>query len=988
MLSTISKTVPEGRLLLRTIIFTNMKRIFQFAAVAAVIVAAAACSTKYESVPGDPMGTRIYTLDNGLKVYMSVNKETPRIQTYIAVRSGGKNDPADNTGLAHYLEHIMFKGTEKVGTQDYEAEKPMLDQIQSLYDVYRTKTDPAEREAIYHQIDSISYEASKIAIPNEYDKMMAIIGSEGSNAFTSDDVTCYQEDIPANQIENWAKVQSDRFKNMVIRGFHTELEAVYEEYNRGLTSDTEKALDAVDAVLFKNHPYGTQTVIGTQEHLKNPDITAIKKQKATYYVPNNCAICVSGDFDPKEMLSIIKKYFGDWQPNPNLPEFTFAPEQPITSPVEINVNGYDASFAMIAWRTPGLSSKESEIAQIASSILYNGMAGLIDLDIVQQQKMLAAQAMNYDLVDYSEMILLGYPLEGQSLQEVRDLLLAEADKLRKGDFDADLVQATVNNIKLRQMRSLQSNSSRAMMFVNSFINKTTWKDEVEMISRLEAITKDDVVAWANKYMGPQNYAIVYKNIGDDPNIKKVEAPKITPIVTNRDKQSAFLLDIQNSVPKPIEPVFVDYSKEMSIFTSKGLEVLYKQNTLNDIASLGYRFDMGTINDPALGFAIDYLSYLGTPTRSAEQISSEMYKLACSFGASAGTNSSQVSISGLSENLPKAMEIVEDLIANAVPDENILASLKMNMLKNRQDSKLSQRAVVSALRNYITYGPEYIKSTTLTNEQLMSLTSEELLSKVKSIFSKEHKVTYYGPLSQDEFKSVLEAGHNVPATLEPLKKVYPQMLQTPQSAVYVAQYNSQQFNYVQYSNRGEKLDLGEDANVALFNEYFGGGMNTIVFQEMRESRALAYSAGANLANPSYKDGNYSFTATIGSQNDKLEKAVTAFDEIINDMPESESAFEIAKTALISGIRTSRVTGAAVINRYLSDQEMGVTEPRNKKIFEKAQTMTLSDLSATQKKWIKDRTYVYGIVGDANDLDMVFLSTLGPVKVVSLEEIFGY
>ena len=965
-----------------------MKRIYHLAVIAVLAIAATACSKKYESVPGDPMGTRIYTLDNGLKVYMSVNKETPRIQTYIAVRSGGKNDPADNTGLAHYLEHIMFKGTEKVGTQDYEAEKPMLDQIQALYDVYRTKTDPAEREAIYHQIDSISYEASKIAIPNEYDKMMAVIGSQGSNAFTSDDVTCYQEDIPSNQIENWAKVQSDRFKNMVIRGFHTELEAVYEEYNRGLTSDSEKALDAIDAVLFKNHPYGTQTVIGTQEHLKNPDITAIKKQKATYYVPNNCAICVSGDFNPKEMLSIIKKYFGDWQPNPSIPEFTYAPEEPITSPVEIDVNGYDASFAMIAWRTPGMSSQESDIAQIANSILYNGMAGLIDLDINQQQKMLAAQSMNYDLTDYSEMILVGYPLEGQSLQEVRELLLAEADKLRKGDFDEDLVQATVNNIKLSQMRRLQSNSSRAMEYVNSFINKTTWESEVGKLARLEKLTKADIVAWANKYMAPQSYAIVYKHIGDDPNIKKVEAPKITPIVTNRDKQSAFLLDIQNSVPKPIEPVFVDYSKELDIFDSKGLEVLYKQNTLNDIASLSYIFDMGIMTDPALEFAIDYLSYLGTPTRSAEQISSEMYKLACSFRASAGTNSSSISISGLSENLPKAMEIVEDLVANAVPDEEILNLLKMNELKMRQDSKLSQRSCVSALRSYITYGPEFIKSTTLTNDQLLSLTSEELLSKVKSIFSNQHRVTYYGPLSKDEFKKELEAGHNVPANLKSLQKVYPQMLLTPENAVYVAQYNAQQFNYVQYSNRGEKLDLEEDANVALFNEYFGGGMNTIVFQEMRESRALAYSAGANFANPSYKDGNYSFTATIGSQNDKLEKAVVAFDEIINDMPESESAFEIAKTALISSIRTNRVTGAGVISRYLADREMGVSEPRNKKIFQKAQTMTLSDLSNTQKKWIKGRTYVYGIVGDANDMDMEFLKTLGPVKVVSLEEIFGY
>ena len=244
-----------------------MKKLLLLAALAAV---AASCGPKYETVPGDPLGTKIYTLKNGLTVYMSVNKDEPRIQTLMPVRAGGKDDPADNTGLAHYLEHMMFKGTEQFGTQDYAAEKPLLASIDSLFEVYRTLTDPQARLDLYHQIDSISYEASKIAIPNEYDKLMSIIGSRGSNAYTSDDVTCYVEEIPSNQLENWAKIEADRFKNCVFRGFHTELEAVYEEKNMGLTDDSEKAFDALSAMLFPNHPYGTQTVIGTQEHLKNP----------------------------------------------------------------------------------------------------------------------------------------------------------------------------------------------------------------------------------------------------------------------------------------------------------------------------------------------------------------------------------------------------------------------------------------------------------------------------------------------------------------------------------------------------------------------------------------------------------------------------------------------------------------------------------------------------------------------------------------------
>ncbi|MBO6013305.1 MAG: insulinase family protein, partial [Bacteroidales bacterium] len=275
---------------------------------------------EYETVGNDPLNAKIYTLPNGLKVYMTVNTETPRIQTYIAVRTGGKNDPAETTGLAHYLEHLMFKGTSSFGTQDYAAEKPYLDQITDLYEVYRTKTDPEERKQIYHQIDSISGIAATYAIPNEYDKMMSLIGAKGTNAYTSEDVTCYVEDIPSNQIENWAKVQANRFMDPVFRLFHTELEAVYEEKNIAMTVDIRKELEAIDQSLFPSHPYGKQTVIGTQEHLKNPSLINIRNYFNTWYVPNNVAICLSGDFDPDQMIDIITKYFGDWKASEGVPQ--------------------------------------------------------------------------------------------------------------------------------------------------------------------------------------------------------------------------------------------------------------------------------------------------------------------------------------------------------------------------------------------------------------------------------------------------------------------------------------------------------------------------------------------------------------------------------------------------------------------------------------------------------------------------------------------
>ena len=967
-----------------------MRKIILAALAALTLVSLASCHKyKYETVKGDPLKTKIYTLDNGLKVYMSVNKETPRLQTYIAVKVGSKNDPHETTGLSHYLEHLMFKGSENFGTSDYEAEKPLLDSIRALFEVYRTKTDPAERIALYHKIDSISYEASKIAIPNEYDKLMSIIGASGTNAFTSNDMTVYTEDIPSNEIDNWAKIEADRFRHPVIRGFHTELEAVYEEKNMSLTEDQEKAMEAIDSVLFTKHPYGLQTTLGTQEHLKNPSIINIENHRNNFYVPNNIAICVSGDFDPDTFVATIEKYFGDWEPNPDIKTLQYEEEAPITAPVEKNVYGLDAEFVMVGWRTPGEKDfLRSEVGDLVSSILSNGKAGIADLDLIQAQKVNSFFGFNYARPDYGEFLLFGYPRAGQSLEEVRELMLEEIAKLRAGDFDDELIQATINNYKLSKMRQLERNGNRAMAFVNSFINEHNWKDDALQMKRLEKVTKQQIVDWANEYLGANSHVTAYKRLGVDKNIDKIAAPAITPIETNRDKQSAFLKDIQQTEVKPIDPVFLDFSKDMKKGEISGLEFLYKKNELNDIATLFCTFDKGTQNDPRLDIAFRYLDYLGTPDRSAEQIKKELYNLACNERYSAGPLQSNIGVTGLDENVGKAMAIVEDLIFNAVADTNILAEVKSDILKNRADEKLSQSGCFSALQRYIFYGPEFIGKNTLTNEQVLALTSDELLQAVRDLYGKKHDILYYGPSDEGAARKIIADCHKVSDNPEALEKEIPQDRRVEKSEVFIAPYDANQFYYLQYSNDGNKFDVANDPSVTMYNNYFGSGMNAIVFQEMREARGLAYSARAFLRTPSFKESDYSFYAFIASQNDKLREAVEAFDKIINDMPESPEAFEVAKTAVLNNLRTNRTTGISVLYDYLDLKDLGLTEDRDKAVFEKIQNMTLEDIKAFQQKWIKDRKYVYGLLGRESDFDMDFVRSLGPVTELTLEEIFGY
>jgi zinc protease len=490
----------------------------------------------YETVEGDPLGAMIHTLDNGLKVYLSVNKEEPRIVTQIAVRTGSKQDPSDATGLAHYLEHMLFKGTSRVGTKDWEAEKVVLQQISDLYEVNRSTTDPEERKKIYSKIDSLSTLASALAISNEYDKMVSSLGARGTNAYTSNEQTVYINDIPANELEKWLALESERFRELVLRLFHTELEVVYEEFNRGQDSDFRLAYYTMMEGLFPTHQYGTQTTIGTSEHLKNPSMVKIHEYFKKHYIPNNMAIVLSGDLDPDETIDLIKEYFGDWKPG-ELPTFEVAQEAAIESPIVKDVQGVQAEMLMIGYRLPGIASDEALLGMLVDGILSNGQAGLIDINLQQKQKVLSAYSSMMPMSDYSVFMLQGSPRQGQSLDELGALLRGELDRVKAGDFPDWMIEAVINDLKLSELRGSENNWARAGQMVDAFVTNMDWKEVVNAYDRMAAYTKEDVVAFANKYFG-DNYVQVNKHSGESMAVK-VEKPIITPVEIDREAKSPF-----------------------------------------------------------------------------------------------------------------------------------------------------------------------------------------------------------------------------------------------------------------------------------------------------------------------------------------------------------------------------------------------------------------------------------------------------------------
>ena len=950
----------------------------------------AACSKyQYEEVKGDLSQTRIYTLKNGLKVYLSVNKEQPRIQTFIAVRTGSKNDPAETTGLAHYLEHIMFKGTGQFGVTDSAKEAPLLDDIEQRYEQYRRLTDPEERRQAYRGIDSVSQVAAKYFIPNEYDKLMAAIGSEGSNAYTSNDVTCYTEDIPANEVENWAKIQSDRFQNMVIRGFHTELEAVYEEYNIGLTQDVRKLYEALCRQLCPTHPYGTQTTIGTQEHLKNPSITNIKNYFKKWYVPNNVAICMAGDFDPDEVIATIDKYFGGWQPGDDVAQPQF-PEQPVlTEPQDTSVIGPEAEQLWLGWRFNSGASLQADTLEVISNMLNNGTAGLIDLDINQQMKMLSAWGGAETLMDYTLFIMAGTPKEGQTLDEVRQLLLEEIGKLKQGDFSDDLLPSVVNNMKLQYYEALENNRSRADMFVDAFILGKSWEQEATRLDRIAGMTKQQIQDFANRYF-TDGYAAVYKRQGVDPNEKKIDKPAITPIAANRDNVSQFVKDIQAAKVDPIEPRFVNFQHDLTFGNvSENLPYVYVQNTENGRFQLAFRYEFGKQADVRYDYAADYLDYLGTDSLTAQQVKQQFYTLACNYNINVGDRNITVTLNGLSENMDKALELLETLMQNAKADQDAYDQYISLVEKGRADDKLDQRICFDRLFSYGVFGPYNSKRNLLTSAQLRQINPQELLDLLKNLSAFEHTVLYYGPMNEKELTDVVAKNHQIPASLQPALAFKPYEEQTtPQSEILIAPYDAKNIYMRMYHNEQRQWNVDEAAVQSLFNEYFGGGMNTVVFQEMRETRGLAYNAWAIYRRPSYKDQKEDFFTHIITQNDKMIDCVSHFHTILDTIPQSDASFQIAKEGLTKQLASLRTTKFELINAWIAARDLGIDYDLNEKIYAALPGLTMKDIVNFANQQIAHKPYRYIILGDEKELDMAALQQYGPVRRVSLSEIFGY
>ncbi len=935
--------------------------------------------------PKDPMAAHIYQLDNGLTVYLTQNREEPRFYAEIAVRAGSKHDPQDATGIAHYLEHMLFKGSKKIGTLDYEKEQVHLDRIEALYEQHFGETNPKKRAAIYAQINAENQLAAAYAIPNELDRLYTAMGESGLNAHTWVEETVYKVELPANRLAQWAKIEAERFHHPVFRLFQTELETVYEEKNRSLDNKGRVIRKAVQEQFYKVHPYRV-TTLGTVEHLKNPSLERMYEFYHTYYVPNNMAIFISGDIDIDETIQLIDREFALWERR-ELPQFPEYKEPAIDEVERVEVDYPGEEYVLLAFRTAQRTHGDAEALQILDMILDNATAGLINLNLNQQQKVREAGSYPYLLNDYGAQYLWGIPKQDQTLEEVEALLLEQIDLIKEGQFEDWIIPAIVTDFKKSVKQGQENNNSRVSSMRDSYLGFEEWSHAVRALDRMAEIEKQDIVKVANKYFNGAHVA-GYRRDGEQ-DIPEIAKPPIDKIDIDASRQSAFSAKVMAMPFAEVEPAYLVPERD---FTTRelvgGSKLYYARNPLNDLFEFSISIDIGSLSENRLPVARELLDKSGIPRLTSEELKKEWYKLGTDFRMSVSDQETTISIAGLDDNFAASLALLSELMHGPTTDDATLAELQSIIIARRDDALKDHRTIHEALYRYHRLGDMAYYRRVRSNEEVRALGREELIDLLSSLLSYRQTLSYTGSQPIEDVQAIL--AQHYPLSESPVEPPPYQVLEfTQPEKTQIYFFNKEM---AQALVRIEYVDVPYQAAlepaVELFNDYFYGGMAGIVFQEIREARALAYSVGALYFNGRDKaDYNY-MVGGMGTQADKTPEAVAAFVGLLDDIPSSPERFTAAQLSVLNKYRTERLGFRSVLGAVRGWERKGLAgDPRSWR-FEQIQASDLDEVLEFYRQHVQGRPKLISITGDKSKMDFEALAAQGEIVELSLDALFAF
>lgn len=949
----------------------------------------ACCSYQSQAEDLNALKVKEYRLENGLTVWLNEDHSQPKVFGAVVVKAGAKDCP--DTGIAHYFEHMMFKGTDRIGTLDYESEKVLLDSIAMKYDELAMTEDTAARARLQKEINELSIRSSEYVIPNEFNRLINRFGGSGLNAATSYDATIYFNTFSPQYMVQWAEINSERLINPVFRLFQSELETVYEEKNMYGDFIGGQVMDTLMARYFGPHPYA-YPIIGSTKNLKNPRLTEMHKFFEDYYVASNMALILSGDFDAQQVMPILEKAFSrirsgnaPKQEKVMLPPFNGRETMKVKFPIPF-IKAMGLGFRGVS------ANHEDQVALNIAVNLLNNANGTGYLDkLMVEHKLMGALAINESMNEAGILAVAIMPkLLIQSYSSAEKMVWDEINRVKNGDFSDEMF----NSLKLEQKRqyasSLENIDSRATVMINLFSQGKSWNDYLNEVARIESITKEDVVRVAQKYFS-NNYLCVTKSTGKYPK-DNLPKPAFSPVVPrNADASSSYAKQLEKIPEQQVAPRIIDFEKDVKTSKLTPLVTLYTTpNPLNDIFTLNISYGIGALEQPELMQLTNYLQLLGTESLSFEQFRSRLQSIGSTLAFDVTPDAFVMKVTGFDNHIDETMELVGDFIRHAKADDKKLRQIV-------DDAKVSEKAffksgdnVASALLEQVKYGDQSRYLRKLSLSQIKKLKGKDLLAVYGKVRSVQCDLHYCGTLPVEKVIGTIR--QHLPlerTTVASNSPYYRELKQYDRPTVFFIDMPDMAQSIVYGYVKGDPVDDKASRHASrLFSVYFGGDMSSLMFQEIREFRSFAYrtSGRYQLPNHAHKGTAGSFTAMLSTQSDKTLDALGVLDSLIREMPLKPERMEAVKQTLVNRINNDYPPFRNLSEKVASARMEGFDRDPAEEFLRDIATMDMQDISRFYREQISGRPVVYVIAGNRKHIDMKKLAEYGTIIKVKKKDIY--
>ena len=929
-----------------------------------------------------------FKLESGLSVFL--NRDTTANQVFgaIMVNAGAKHEDPNATGMAHYLEHMLFKGTDQYGTTDFAAEKPYLDSISVLYEKLALTKEEDQKVEIQQLINDQAVQASKFGLPNEFDTMLKSIGATGVNAFTNYEMTFYHNLFPSHEIEKWLVLYAERFREPVFRSFQSELEVVYEEKNRAMDNFERRIYEEVGRQMFPNLPYGQWSVLGTVEHLKTPSLERMYAFYEDNYVAENMALILSGNFDAEKVKSLIKREYSDFRPGK--PKVVSLPKvEAIKGEKRVKKRMTPIKAGFLGYQTVGMRHPDRIALSVAEYLLSNNSeTGYIN-QLMNEGEMIYSGGIPMHYNDEGAIVFFYVPkILVQSLGNAEKKMKMQIQKVKDGDFSDDLLESAKNDLIAEFNARLDNLTSRGILIGGAFNIGFDWDKTLTYPALVDAITKEDIQRVAQQYFG-ENLLKMTSRTGF-PKKTKLDKPGFKAVKPDDKVRSTFYTDFQQLPSEQYEPKFLDFVNDVDRFSFQGGHtILASTNPINDFFELTIRYHIGRLSDPELIEMTDLFENSGAGDFELTQLKERFSSLGISYNFRTYQNAVDVSLSGREDNLEAGLRLLNQLFQKPRMDEK---AKKVYVNKTVAEYKLEEQnlnLMGRALYDFATFGRESFYLSRKSKNELKSIDENALIQKGQRIFQEYSTTTFFsGNTNASELAEMLQT--NLPMTEEEKRAPFRYLEGKSYDAntiFFVHQKKAIQ-SQVYFHVSGGDFKNSDFPRVQAFNSYFGDGFTGLVLQEIREYRSLAYSAGSVYVRPAIPDKKGRLLGYIGCQGDKTGDAIPVMIDLLKEMPRKEERMEALRSSLQLKTVTQYPNFRQKPSRIYNYELNGFHEDPNKKAFNGYSSVDMDFVSSFYEENIRGNPYVITIYGDKRKVDLDQLRKFGEVVELSQEDFIKF